>query len=485
MLAQAGPGTGAPPQGLDEVAAPQKVALVVGLDRYGADPTLQDLKFAAADARAVGDLLEGEGYRVHRVVDTASRVKFLQTLTEATADLQRDDLFLMYFAGHAQLVPGGDTHDLQLLFSDDNGAIGEGLPLDDLADRIDDLAASRRVVLLDTCYSERTQQMLARNRGAATAISAPAVGRFDAWIFSAAPQQSAQEDPELGHGVFTYFLLDTLRGEADVNGDGVVGVLEVYNWVGFHTAQHTGRAQVPWIEESRIGWEDLPLTVVDASGEAVAAIPWYEQVFPGAQVWIDGMTRGPGSLEPGAHVVEVRDSEGDVVMKRRMVVDGGDVLEMDPWLRSAKASLRLGAGVGWTAPMERVPAMSAMIGGWFLPAAPGAIRPAVGGSLGLARGAVGEDSAARVGTVLGRVGVQWQATPQIGLGPAVGVGSTWRTLTEGTRQAQGAPLAEIGLHTSIDVHPLWLGVDLGVRTWQVDTQWVAHPGASIWLGGAF
>ncbi|MBR56158.1 hypothetical protein CMK19_20590 [Candidatus Poribacteria bacterium] len=40
----------------------------------------------------------------------------------------------------------------------------------------------------------------------------------------------SQEDSELGHGVFTYFVLTGLQGAADLNGDGFVTVQEVYRF---------------------------------------------------------------------------------------------------------------------------------------------------------------------------------------------------------------------------------------------------------------
>ncbi len=37
--------------------------------------------------------------------------------------------------------------------------------------------------------------------------------------------------PELGHGIFTYFLTEGLRGAADLNRDGIVSLDELYAYV--------------------------------------------------------------------------------------------------------------------------------------------------------------------------------------------------------------------------------------------------------------
>lgn len=463
-----------------DVAGPRRVALVVGLNRYAPEEGLHDLRFAAADAEAVGGRLSDAGYEVHTVLHTATRQGFLDAFDDATAALQRDDLFLLYFAGHAQLEAGGGEDDLALLFSDDSGADGDGLAVEALAERVEGVAAKHRVVLLDTCYSERTRQQLALRRGS-TPVAVPRVGAFDAWIFSAAPQQSAQEDPALGHGVFTWYLLEALDGEADADGDGVVGVLEVYNWVGFKTAEHTGRAQVPWIEESRIGWDDLGLVTVGSSAPS-AALPWYERVLPGSSVLIDGISRGPGSVEAGRHAVEVRDGGGELVLKRQVAAREGQVLEWDRWLEASASQLRVGAGAGWIGRGDRqIPAVSASVAGWWLPRSAVALRPVLGARGSLGRSQV-DSGRVDLSVATARGGLGWQPVPAVVVGPWAGVGGTWLRTVGGVG---AAPLLESGALVQVEVGPAWIGLEGGVQAWSAAAEaggWTAHPTAGLTVG---
>jgi len=39
------------------------------------------------------------------------------------------------------------------------------------------------------------------------------------------------ELPELGHGIFTYYLVEGLKGAADLNKDGIVTVQELYEYL--------------------------------------------------------------------------------------------------------------------------------------------------------------------------------------------------------------------------------------------------------------
>ena len=50
-------------------------------------------------------------------------------------------------------------------------------------------------------------------------------------IAAAGPNEVALETSELGHGVFTYYVLQGLAGEADRDTDGVVTVSELYDYV--------------------------------------------------------------------------------------------------------------------------------------------------------------------------------------------------------------------------------------------------------------
>jgi len=441
-VALGGVGTGPAPDVWDD--APRRVAVVVGLNRYDRDERLHDLAYAVDDAVAMGDVLRDDGYVVHSLLDEARPEDFWATLEGATATLQRGDLFLLYFAGHAELQAGALDHELLLLFSD-----GTQLPVNDLASAITALPAEKRVVFLDTCYSERTQAVLRRYRGPPP-IAAPEVGRFDAWIYSAAPRQAAQEDPKLGHGVFTWYLLDALSGAADVDGDGAVEVLEAYNWVGYRTAEHTGRAQVPRIEETRVGWNDLPITRPGGvpSDAKYAVIPWYKQILPSAQMLVDGVTRGPGSLEPGSHVIEVHEGD-EVLLKRKVSVRGGEVIEWEQMLSQSSAKVLVGGGGGFASD-PRIAGSSAHAMVWWQPRSARLSRWAFGSAV-----TVGLAPVTHVPTTA-RAAYLWAPTTRFSLGPLVGAGLLSRRAGTGW---MGAPVVSSGAHLALREGPAFFGLD--------------------------
>lgn len=98
----------------------QRIALVVGINRFD-DPNIRDLRYAVADAVAMGDLLERAGYEVTRLHDDApetwqrpTRPNIEASLQRLTAAAESDDFVLLYVATHGLRV----DDEPRLLFRD-------------------------------------------------------------------------------------------------------------------------------------------------------------------------------------------------------------------------------------------------------------------------------------------------------------------------------------------------------------------------------
>jgi uncharacterized caspase-like protein len=61
---------------------------------------------------------------------------------------------------------------------------------------------------------------------------------------SSANEVSVEKD-ELGHGVFTYYMIEGLRGKADSDQDGLITVDEAYRYVSDKVTWATGQEQHP------------------------------------------------------------------------------------------------------------------------------------------------------------------------------------------------------------------------------------------------
>ncbi|MEO1336279.1 MAG: caspase family protein, partial [Myxococcota bacterium] len=150
-------------------------------------------------------------------------------LQEAKRRGEHVSLFF-YFSGH------GDGRDLHLK--------DERLPIKKVLTTLQQSPADTVVVIIDAC---RQRQGVVRRKGGAVidkGFEWPVVDHAPAgfvYLTSAAEGEVAQESDDLQSSVFTYHLLSGLRGAADIDGDGVVNLDEMYRY-GYHrTLEDTHR----------------------------------------------------------------------------------------------------------------------------------------------------------------------------------------------------------------------------------------------------
>jgi uncharacterized caspase-like protein len=118
--------------------------------------------------------------------------------------------------------------------ADPDDLFSAALAMDDIYTIFARIESERVVVLLDTCYSEavggRTFASKETRAGHVDELFlerlTPAKGR--AIITASRPTEVSIELGELGHGLFTYYLVQGFEGAADLNRDGIVSLQELY-----------------------------------------------------------------------------------------------------------------------------------------------------------------------------------------------------------------------------------------------------------------
>jgi hypothetical protein len=362
LLAQAWAGVIAGGGGADLDAAyqPRRVAVLVGVQEYS-DPALQGLRYATKDARDLGRVLGdpqlGDFDRVF-VIEGASatrRAEMLEAIEVATADLQRDDTFLLYMGGHGTLTLDARAGS-RLYFLPSDGVLDRpeatGIAVSDVEEMLHQLPARRRVLVLDTCHNGRggrsavaapTAQLLAGFRGEPPPPrSVLEVSENEARLYAALLYQPAMEDAELQNGVYTHYLVDALstsRAQADLDGDGLVDVSEAHAYAHDRTIGRTGGLQVPRAEYRVAGREEIFLSgAAGARGAAERAIvSAYDEILRRAKLLVNGTARGelPGTfaVEPGRHVIEIQSAEGSTIARRAMVVRAGERVRLEEMVR--------------------------------------------------------------------------------------------------------------------------------------------------------
>jgi uncharacterized protein YgiM (DUF1202 family) len=235
-------------------------AVVIGISRYVHVPSL---RFADRDAIAVAEYLEKQVGVPHGNVtlitnEQATLVNLKRVLgTELKRRAGEKDTVIIFYAGHGApeadasnpdddglekyLVPhDGDPRDLYTT----------ALPMREIENILQRLSAERVVFITDACYSGATggRTFATASRRAIVSdnfLARLSRGKGRVVLTASRGNELSEERDELKHGVFTYYLLEGLRGSADLDGDGVITVDEVYAYVSLKVASATGQNQHP------------------------------------------------------------------------------------------------------------------------------------------------------------------------------------------------------------------------------------------------
>jgi uncharacterized caspase-like protein len=259
-------------------------AVIVGISEY--QHRSLNLRWAHRDAEELYELLltpAGGSFAADHVQLLVDQAATTQAVSRALRSFlkkpAREDVVLIYFACHGGPDPDRPnnlyllTHD-----TDPDDIAGTALPMReiDLSLR-ENLLAERVVVLADTCHSAGIGGGIGRRSVSAEAgvvnayLDAMSAARGGlALLTSAEASETSQEDARWGdgHGVFTYYLLEGLRGADDGFSqprDGKVAVGELFDYVRQQVQQATANSQHPAIGSNPFDRE-LPLAITGGIG---------------------------------------------------------------------------------------------------------------------------------------------------------------------------------------------------------------------------
>ncbi len=251
-------------------------AVIVGISRYHTSPL--DLRYARRDAEQLHALLqtpEGGNYRADRmrllVDENATSAAITKALRSFLLQAMPEDLILLYFACHGGPDQRRASGPLYLYSHDTDPAdvAGTAVPMDDIDRSLSQIRAERIVITVDTCHSGGVG-VATRTAGRAEAtnryLDALARSRSGVALLTSAEANEASEEDQKwggGHGVFTHFLLEGMRGAADGfqgQRDGIVAVGELFEYVRHHVHQATNGRQHPAIGTSPFD-RGLPMAI--------------------------------------------------------------------------------------------------------------------------------------------------------------------------------------------------------------------------------
>lgn len=215
-----------------------KWAVVIGINKYQHWP---ELKYAVNDAKGMRELLVNEfGFSSERVItlydEQATRSGIISALMEQLGDpdkVKKNDSVFVFYAGHGatrHLPSGRDLGYIIPYEAQADKYFGSAISMTNFRDITEVIPAKHVFFVMDSCYSG-----LALTRGAGLNSrnfleeNAKRVGRQI--ITAGGADQQVADDGPYGHSVFTWTILQGLKGQGDLNKDGFITASELSAYV--------------------------------------------------------------------------------------------------------------------------------------------------------------------------------------------------------------------------------------------------------------
>jgi hypothetical protein len=239
------------PAGAAGFRQPHTYLISIGIGSHR-DQHVPSRRFASLDAEVVSSYFQSLGGL------PASNVRLLQDwkairsdIDEALLDwlpphMNKDAVVIVYFAGLASVASTGET--FLVPYDGTATTTSRAYPLKNLEAALSRLKAKRTVFLFDGIVS----RMEPDSRTKAALPQWNSTGSSTIHVIGTSGIGRGLEDDQHRHGLFTYYLLRALRGEADINRDGDVTLGETVAYLS---------QKVRWASKTHMNQEQRPFTV--------------------------------------------------------------------------------------------------------------------------------------------------------------------------------------------------------------------------------
>ena len=243
-------------------------AVIIGISQYQ-DTQIPALRYASFDAQAFYEWAvspDGGRYAPSHVKlllnNEATGTNIKKALFEWLRGALDEDMVTIYFAGHGSPESPDAQDNLFLLPYDTqyNSIATTGFPMWDIETALKRFIKAKKVVVIaDACHSGGVGQSFDIARRANRGIkinpigsgiqNLSQVGDGVCVISASSDNQFSQEGNRWGggHGVFTYFLLKGLKGDADYNKNSSVSLGELTSYLSEKVRRETKNAQSPTV----------------------------------------------------------------------------------------------------------------------------------------------------------------------------------------------------------------------------------------------
>lgn len=283
--------------------AQNRWALVVGISNYRNLPPNAQLKYAHRDAEDFAQFLhggQGGGFpstQLQLLTQERATVSAIRAALHhwLPASAGPKDIVYLYLAGHGVMGEGGEAY-FVANDSDPQNLHATALPFSELNAAIGKIKAAMVVVVADACHSgsigfSGNPETLSNAHQAFDSIGAR--DRLVLKMLASRPNERSYEDEKWGggHGIFTYSLLEGLRGAAEREPDGFIRTSELIDYVSRLVPDQTMAKQNPRIAgnfEPR-----LALALIPRQKKPAAAFGQLNILGQaGTSIYVDNVFRG-------------------------------------------------------------------------------------------------------------------------------------------------------------------------------------------------
>ncbi|MEM1136943.1 MAG: caspase family protein [Bacteroidota bacterium] len=204
--------------------------ICIGINDY-LNPSYQ-LNVARKDAQEFAQNLQKGSSKIFRnikpfeVYDTLANALTIRKVLDSVAITARpNDVFVFYYAGHGALADASATraaeyflipYDVTQVYGAEDQLIEKAISSSELMEFSRKIKAQKQLIILDACQSGGAIKSFV-SRGPKEQKAMMQLARSAGVVLLAASGQEefASEYEELGHGVFTYSILEAMKGNAD------------------------------------------------------------------------------------------------------------------------------------------------------------------------------------------------------------------------------------------------------------------------------
>ncbi|MFN8305305.1 MAG: caspase family protein [Ferruginibacter sp.] len=230
-----------PQQTPDNSGKPDVYALVVGISQYD-DPDIPQLQFANRDAGIFADFLQSKAggsvpkANIRLLIDSNATVSAVHmAIRWLTRTCKKNDLVFFYFSGHGDLESMSMFNNAYLICYNTplESYVGMSLSvtfLNEIANTLSAQTEAKVVLITDACHSGK---MADKQVSALVGRQLMASNEKEVRIASCEPDQLSNEKTDWGggRGVFSYYLVNGLKGLADQSHDGIVSFGEIRSYL--------------------------------------------------------------------------------------------------------------------------------------------------------------------------------------------------------------------------------------------------------------